>query len=153
MTAHVLSPTFVRQKFCLDCGPITAAHTADNIRSQFEKVVAAWPGVKNKIFCVVRDGASSVKKVSVLLNELFSFNRSYLFQAFEDGEYTSVWCSAHLLNLCVKDAIDTQQHLANAISDVRSVAKLFNKSPSAKLALEKAQTNDGKQPLMIVCVS
>ncbi len=110
MTAHVLSSTFVRQKFCIDCGPITAAHTADNIRNQFEKVIVTWPGMKRKLYCVVRDGASSVKKVCVFLNKLlhtiddFHFRHSKMASTRRCG-------AVHIYSICASKTRSTHSSI------------------------------------------
>lgn len=50
-----------------------------------------------------------------------------------------VYCSAHLLNLCVHDAIDKNTHLVESISKCRSVVGSFNHSGPLSLKLVQKQ--------------
>lgn len=153
VTAHGISSMFERQKLCLDCAPITKSHTAEHIRVQFESAVSQWPGLRERIYCVMRDGASAVKKVRNLMLLLVSENTVRLLQAFRDGAYVSCWCAAHMLHLCVYDAINVQPSVSAAIGHVRRLAKYMSKSATAKSSLERVMKRNNKQPLVTISVS
>jgi len=82
ITAHCFTKDFKRHKLNLDISPIAVAHSGSNIRAHFENILSKWPGAKQKMYAIVRDGASSNKVVWCLLTKLLKAVHN--LQAFGD---------------------------------------------------------------------
>jgi hypothetical protein len=150
ITAHFLTTDCKRRKVNLDISPINVAPTGENIRIHFERILAEWPGVKEKLYAIVRDGASCNKVVGCKLSNA---NGIHMLQAFEDAGYLSPRCAAHLFALVVYDCIDSQAIVKNAIDIIRRTVRIFRKSnvPRVQLELVQRQANVN-QPLVLMNV-
>jgi hypothetical protein len=104
-------------------------HTADYIAESWEKVCNEWGIKKEKISCVVTDGAANMTKV---VDICF-------------GKRKHIICFAHILNLVVTKAIEEVEELSAMLKKVKETVRWFKQSVVASDALRKAQKKRTKK--------
>ncbi|XP_040190707.1 zinc finger BED domain-containing protein 4-like [Rana temporaria] len=129
------SATLAKQghrSFLLHAEVMDEQHTSHNILQSLKRMVAQWlgeqAGTHAEMGFVVTDGGANMLK------------------AVRDGKYVSVRCSAHLLNLVVKDALsedNTSGKLATLLDSCRKIAAHFHRSVKDSNILRKEQKKQG----------
>lgn len=92
-------------------------HTADNLSSLLRNKIAEW-GIESKIVCIVSDNAANI------------------LAAVRQGEWKSIGCFAHSINLLVQKAL---QELEDFLTKVKSIVTFFKRSSSALARLKQTQ--------------
>lgn len=131
----VCSATLAKQRqrsFLLHAEVMDEQHTSHNILQSLKRMVAQWlgeqAGTQAEMGFVVTDGGANMLK------------------AVRDGKYVGVRCSAHLLNLIVKDALseeNTSGKLATLLDSCRKIAAHFHCSVKDSHILRKEQKKAG----------
>lgn len=125
LTCHWLTNSFVRHSVVLHCAAFDEHHTANNLLSAFEVMLQKWNIPREKCHVVLRDNAFNIAK------------------CFRDGNYASVGCFAHTLQLCVRDGLLNQKCVTDITGVVRRLVGHFKHSSSATTRLHELQKELG----------
>ncbi|XP_077321711.1 zinc finger BED domain-containing protein 4-like isoform X2 [Lithobates pipiens] len=118
--------------FLLHAEVMDEQHTSENVLQALKKMAAQWlgeqAGTKAEIGFLVTDGGANMIK------------------AVRDGRYVGVRCSAHILHLVVKDALDEKRRngrLATLLDSCRKIAGHFHRSVRDGHLLREEQRKAG----------
>lgn len=120
VTCHYIDDDYKLQSNLLDCFVMTEQHTADNLAQELSSVAHEW-GIDEKIAACVTDNASNIVKA---VNEVLRWNH--------------VRCFAHLLNLIVRNAIQSPA-LQDIIQKVKNITEYVRRSTVASAKLREVQ--------------
>lgn len=105
---------------------LSERHFADYLQAELSTVIEDWE-IKDRVFAIVHDNASNIKKVATAI----------------DNNFVDISCAAHLLQICVNNAMGTNKTGNNPISKtINSASRLiahFNHSTLANNELKKRQ--------------
>jgi len=118
LTCHWWTNSFVCHSVVLHCAAFNEHHTAKNLLTVFELMLQKWN-------IVIRDNAFNIVK------------------CFRDGNYASVGCFAHTLQLCVRDGLLNQKCATDITGAVRQLVGHFKHSSSAIARLHELQKELG----------
>ncbi|XP_050561015.1 E3 SUMO-protein ligase ZBED1-like [Spodoptera frugiperda] len=117
VTAHYIDNNTKLKSILLGCINYNERHTSANLTAFIRQIIQDWQ-ITNKICCIVSDNAANI------------------LSAVRLGEWRSVGCFAHLLNLVVQDSLKT---VAGVVNKVKAVVDFFKRSAQAQAKLETAQ--------------
>lgn len=136
VTAHYLDERTQLKSFLLDCVQYSASHTADNIAQFLSNVFRNWK-IHHKIAAIVTDNASNV------------------LAAVKAGNWRSIGCFAHKVNLLIQDSLGAKNStpipntIGETIAKVKNIVQFFKKSGPAKTKLSEMQKNMGYPELKL----
>ena len=116
VTCHYIDGDCTLRSSLLDVSHFPQTHTASNLADSIAELMVQW-GIKNKICCIVTDGAANMLKCGRVL------------------ELRHAICIAHTLNLIVKKCFDLTPALSAIRSKVRRIVGYFRSSTSAKVSV------------------
>lgn len=90
LTAQWLDDEFELHQVLLHCEECPGSHTPDNLRAKFEKMLAEWKIDKKRVHVVLCDNARNMTKALI------------------DGNFPSLLCMAHTLQLAVSEGLQSQ---------------------------------------------
>lgn len=98
-------------------------HTGENIAAKIEKMLSFGGGGVNqwKVLCIIRDSGSNMKKSMSLLH------------------VKDINCTAHQIQLTVKDGINAQETIVDLIKKCKKIATHFHHSNTAQDELRALQ--------------
>ncbi|CAG9821993.1 unnamed protein product [Phaedon cochleariae] len=117
VTAHFIDADTKLCSALLTCIAYNERHTSQNLCKFLKDVMVEW-NISHKVAAVVSDNAANI------------------INAVRIGEWRSVGCFAHLLNLVVQDAI---KDISDVLSQVKSVVEYFNRSTQGLKKLTATQ--------------
>ncbi|XP_036319852.1 zinc finger BED domain-containing protein 4-like [Rhagoletis pomonella] len=117
VTAHFIDKNTTLCSALLCCKELDCSHTGENLCGFLKEVTANW-GISNKVAAIVTDNAA---------NSL---------SAVRLGEWRSIGCFAHLLNLIVQKAIT---EITAVVDKVKNIVVYFNRSSQALKQLKDFQ--------------
>lgn len=115
------------QNILLGCIECNEKHTSANLVSFLRQIIQDWQ-ITHKITCVVSDNAANI------------------LAAVRLGEWRSVGCFAHSLNLVVQDGLKA---ISDIIVKVKSIVEFFKRSSTAQVKLESTQKQMDMPPLKL----
>jgi hypothetical protein len=125
LTAHYIDNDWKMQKQIINFFPLPSPHTGKAIGKAIEQKLLEW-GI-DKVCTLTVDNASSNDKAAQYLVEKLQPKNSLIL----NGEFFHLRCSAHILNLIVKDGID---EVRSSIARIRACV-LYIRSSSARMQL------------------
>ena len=117
-TAHWLTKSFERN---LHAQPVNESHTGENLCHRFEEMLKKWNINNSSIHLMLRDNAANMVK------------------AMKDGNYQSMGCFAHALQLIVHDGVLLQRVVMDTVAACRRIVGHFKRSPLAYTHLKVIQ--------------
>ncbi|CAN1140851.1 Putative AC transposase [Linum perenne] len=111
VTTHYIDTNWHLRSHMLRFIYVPAPHTADNLANELVKCMLKW-NVDAKLSSVTLDNCSTNDKMMEIIKS--RLNASYLL---EDGALLHICCTAHILNLSVKDGLDVLKSGIEKISD------------------------------------
>lgn len=136
VTAHFINPQGYLTSTYLNCEPFESRHTGQEIANQLAKILDEWSIPKEKIVCLVTDGAANMSLAS---NILFGKGKHFV-------------CFAHRLNLVAKEALSKVFTVESVILKVKSISQFSHQSNLFADSLREAQSQDEKQLKLIQSV-
>ncbi|WKX95884.1 hypothetical protein Q1695_012385 [Nippostrongylus brasiliensis] len=132
ISGHIVSPDFgKRENFILDCVSLgQESHTADLIADKIRESLGRVNLKDNDVFTVVADGASTMKKASSNL------------------EIDYIQCTAHIINLAVRSALQCPQ-VAPIIQKYKGIISKLNRSETLKGSLSRCLKAEGLTPMTL----
>ncbi|XP_076811671.1 E3 SUMO-protein ligase ZBED1-like [Clavelina lepadiformis] len=125
VTAHCLvTKTGQLQTFVIATKQVMDSHTGINIADWIESTLEEYSLSPGQIFAVVSDNGSNMVRACEILNERHN--------------WTHVRCSAHSLQLCIKDACSLPA-IKSALAAARHLVQYFKQSHKAAEALRLLQ--------------
>ncbi|XP_052131426.1 E3 SUMO-protein ligase ZBED1-like [Frankliniella occidentalis] len=135
LTAHAITKAWRLCRYTLCTEGLEESHSGDNLAMALLDMCHAWD-LEGRTTSVTRDNASNiVNAVDNLLDFGVEFNVS---------------CAAHTLQLCVDDALKTNQVFKAACKKAKRVVAHFHHSTKATTALERAQSTAGVKEVKLV---
>lgn len=116
-TIHYMDSEYTLQARVLDTKQMLEAHTADNLKTEMDKVIDDW-GVE--VSAIVTDNAANI------------------VNACAKAGYPHIGCFAHTLNLCVGKGIAVQE-ASRLIGKCRQIVGFFKKSEKKTTQLKSAE--------------
>lgn len=136
VTVHFIDENTKLQCYLLECINYTQSHTASNLAQFLSDVFYKWK-IHDKVSAIVTDNAANV------------------LAAVKAGNWRSIGCFAHKINLVLQDAIGTNQSQAepNSFSQivvkVKAIVQFYKQSHKAKAKLNEMQRNMGQPELKL----
>ena len=129
VTAHHLSTSdkTTMQNYVLDTRQVMEGHTGNNVVQWIEEILSEYSVPPEKIVGLVTDNGSNMVVAGSSLGIKYGWNH--------------IRCSAHTLQLCIKDALGSSAAIMNAIGAARHLVSYFRQSSKAMAALCTAQQN------------
>lgn len=121
VTAHFIDKNTEIQSVLLGCINFDERHTSANLLAFLKQIIQDWQ-LSNKVTCIVSDNA---------------FN---IVAAIRQGEWRTVSCFAHSLNLVVQDGIKS---ISDIVNKIKRIVEFFKKSSTAQSKLEDMQKQMG----------
>jgi hypothetical protein len=121
LTSHWIDGEFKQCLAVLFCEKFDGSHSSDNIRAAFDNMVTNWETLPNAYHIIVHDNASNVKK------------------AFKQPDIGQLFCTAHTIQLCIKDAIENNILVEPILAVIRGIVGHFKSSSSANGRLKELQ--------------
>jgi len=135
VTAHCLDANMEVQTFVLATKQVVNSHTGENVAEWIESVIADYSISPDQIFAVVTDNGTNMVRACDMLH-----NRHH---------WKHIRCSAHTLQLCIKDAC-ALSFVKSAIGAARHLVLYFKQSHKAAEALRSLQQHgDDKLELIL----
>lgn len=122
VTVHYVNKKMKMISRVLNTTYMPESHTAEHICKFLKEVAANWK-ISEKIVCVVTDNAAN------------------MIAAVRATGWKNETCFAHSLNLAVKDALEFNNELEQALTQCRNVVTFFKKSPKSYTYLKKLATS------------
>ena len=101
LTCHGITVNFERKSVILKCETFNDRHTGDIIAEKYESMLIEWGISKNQVHCIIRDEGSNMKRAMAI------------------SEFSDIDCTAHKIQLCVKNGLKSHQ----SIIDIRQKLK------------------------------
>lgn len=120
-TAHWLTKSFERKSAVLHAQPVNESHTGENLCHRFEEMLKKWNINNSSIHLMIRDNAANMVK------------------AMKDGNYQSIGCFTHTLQLIVHDGVLSQRVVIDTVATCRRIVGHFKRSPLAYTHLKEIQ--------------
>ncbi|XP_036340468.1 zinc finger BED domain-containing protein 1-like [Rhagoletis pomonella] len=117
VTAHFIDKNTTLCSALLCCRELDCSHTGENLYGFLKEVTANW-GISNKVAAIVTDNAANA------------------LSGVRLGEWRSIGCFAHLLNLIVQKAITG---IPAVVDKVKNIVVYFNRSSQALKKLKDFQ--------------
>ncbi|KAI7965271.1 hypothetical protein MJO29_003369 [Puccinia striiformis f. sp. tritici] len=133
VTAHYIDEDFLLNKSIISFRPLLSPHTGQVIADRLSQVLNEW-GALNKLAFITLDNASS-NNVAVARLQRFISDRSLVSGQPATSPYFHVRCSAHVINLVVKDGL---KQVSGPIERLRESVKYIRGSPSRMEGFERA---------------
>ncbi|KAH9643336.1 hypothetical protein HF086_008823 [Spodoptera exigua] len=108
LTCHGINENFERKSIILKCETFEDRHTGDIIAEKYECMLTEWGIARDQVHCIIRDEGSNMKRAMAI------------------SQFRDIDCTAHKLQLCVKNGLkshQTQKEL-NAIQERLNQPKL-----------------------------
>ena len=129
LTGHCITDTFERLNLVLTAETLSERHTGQYLSEKFDEMINDWDLIHSDIHVVMRDAGANIKKATFL------------------SGVQNLDCTAHKIQLIVKDAIGEQKIVVDVITKVRSFATHFNHSQMVTDELKKKQEILGQPTL------
>lgn len=143
ITVHYIDPLWQLKKLIIGFKHITD-HKGQTIANVLLECLSEW-GIIN-VFCITVDNATANSSALRKFQSSFVLGSDHAFVL--DGEFLHLRCSAHIINLIVKDVMAEIDHnvvaIRNAVSYVRSHA---NRLSSFELKVDSGKITRGSLPL------
>ena len=147
VTAHHLSSTSdntTLHNYVLATKQVMEGHTGNNLVQWVEGILAEYRVPPEKVVELVTDNGSNMVLAGDTLKTKYGWKH--------------IRCSAHTLQLCIKDALGSSAAIMNAISAARYLVSFFRQSSKAMAALcavqqNQAQTTSDKTTNLLLDVS
>lgn len=133
LTAHAITKAWKMTQYTLCTEGMEGSHTADNLATSLVEMCNAWD-LEGRTTSITRDNASNIVN-AVGLIDFVEFNVS---------------CAAHLLQLCVNDALNKNSVFMAACKKAKKVVAHFHHSTKATEALQAAQKTAGLKECKLV---
>ena len=142
-TVHFLDSSWKMKSYVLATRPLDERHTADNVSNHARAVIHEF-GLDSNVTALVHDEASNMVAASRSLRQ--------------DGTCAeSLVCSAHMLQTCLRHAIDDSPQVQKMLGQARKLVTYFHHSSVATNRLVKRQESyiaagnapSGSQPLKV----
>ncbi|XP_045449661.1 E3 SUMO-protein ligase ZBED1-like [Melitaea cinxia] len=114
VTAHYIDHNTEMQSILLGCLNYNDRHTSENLVAFLRQMMQDWQ-ITHKVRCVVIDNAANIQA------------------AIRLGDWRSVGCFRHGLNLCVQNALKS---IADVLEKVKAIVEHFKRSYTAQSKLE-----------------
>lgn len=98
----------------MKCETFEDRHTGDIIAEKYEGMLAEWGIERYQVHCIIRDEGSNMK-------------RAMAISQFQDLD-----CTAHKLQLCVKNGLKSHQSIIDMTQKLKKVATHFSHSTIAQ---------------------
>ncbi|XP_065197184.1 zinc finger BED domain-containing protein 4-like [Sycon ciliatum] len=131
-TAHFLDDNWDLQSVVLATRPLDDRHTAVNIAAQLKEIVEEF-GISEKVVAIVHDEARNMVAASTLL------------QADSDSDVQGVVCAAHMLQTCLRHALDSSKPVQKLLAEGRRLVGHFHHSSHATAQLNAQQVSHAKE--------
>ena len=136
LTYHFLTSQwkFVDCLLATKCFP--EHHTGESTSAIIKEVLTSYEIPDSGVSSIVHDQGSNMRRASDIL--------------FNEKGWISVWCSTHMLQLCISDGFKSTTSIDRALGAARKLVGHFHRSTLATAELYKQQVemNMGKQKLM-----
>lgn len=136
VTSHWIDANWVLQKRILSFKPVTD-HKGDKIAEHLISCLAEW-GVLKKVFTVTVDNAKGNDKALNLFTDCLRLKGEAAL--VKNGAYLHMRCSAHILNLIVRDGL---AHVRQSIIAIRNAVK-YVRSSGPRLKSFELRVETGK---------
>jgi hypothetical protein len=126
ITAHYVSPEAKLMKRIIFFKVLNGSHTGFAIAEQLLSTIAEWKAMDKVAFMTVDNASSNdvaMRRVQSVLNSQPGSGPDM------DGQYFHVRCSAHVINLVVKDGLQTT---CTAIDKLRESTRYIKLTPARK---------------------
>ncbi|KAI7946014.1 hypothetical protein MJO29_012402 [Puccinia striiformis f. sp. tritici] len=133
VTAHYINENFSLNKSIVSFRPLLSPHTGQVIADRLSQVLIEW-GALNKLAFITLDNASS-NNLAVSRLQRFINDRSLVPGEPATSPYFHVRCSAHVINLLVKDGF---KQISGPIERLRDSVKYIHGLSSRMEAFERA---------------
>lgn len=120
LTAHFIDEDWKLHKMIINF-VVIASHKGKDIGRVIDKCIYEW-GIEKKVSTITVDNASSNDVAINYLKEKFSRERLLIL----DGESLHMRCTAHILNLIVKDGL---AEIRDSITRIRNMVRYMRSSP------------------------
>ena len=127
VTAHYLSPTWNMCSFMLATQAFPEHHTGEAIAKELKCIVSSY-SAGEKVFAVVHEQAANMELCYRILSEQEGWER--------------IFCSAHCLQLCLKEGLSIAT-IDSLCGSARKLVGYFHHSVVAPQALKKWQKQMG----------
>ncbi|KAL3088919.1 hypothetical protein niasHT_028695 [Heterodera trifolii] len=127
LTAHGITHDWKRVDFVLSVGQIKGEKTGERIAERIRQILVDWKIPQEKCAVFVRDGGSNMRK---------AFSAIYNPETFIDSD-----CSAHLLNLCVKEGLK-EERISALLTKCKKIVAHFKHSNTAMGQLREVQLEE-----------
>ncbi|XP_072762595.1 zinc finger BED domain-containing protein 4-like [Anoplolepis gracilipes] len=115
LTCHGITRYYERKLIILKAEIFNdGRHTGENIAAKIEKMLSFWGIPMEKVLCIIRDSGSNMKKSMSLLH------------------VKDIDCTAHQIQLIVKDGINAQEMIVDLIKKRKKIAMHFHHSNTAQ---------------------
>ena len=138
ITAHFIDNNTILKNYLLDCVQYSDTHTATNLTSFLKSVFQEW-NIENEIVAIVSDNAANI------------------LAAVRSGNWPSIGCFAHKINLVLQDALGTKSSerpipntIGETISKVKNIVQYLKKSAQAKAKYFEIAKNMGIPRLKLI---
>ncbi|XP_065177356.1 uncharacterized protein LOC135808138 [Sycon ciliatum] len=131
-TAHFLDDNWDLQSVVLGTRPLDDRHTAVNIAAQLKEIVEEF-GISERVVAIVHDEARNMVAASTLL------------QADSDSDVQGVVCAAHMLQTCLRHALDSSKPVQKLLAEGRRLVGHFHHSSHATAQLNAQQVSHAKE--------
>ncbi|XP_036324938.1 zinc finger BED domain-containing protein 1-like [Rhagoletis pomonella] len=127
VTAHLIDKNTNLCSILICCKQFSERHTSENLCNFLKEVMTEWQ-ISHKIAAVVSDNAPNIINVVRL------------------GEWKSIGCFAHLLNLIVQHGV---AEISDVLHKVKAIVEFFNRSPRGLQKLMDVQRQLNLSPLKL----
>ncbi|CAK5047267.1 unnamed protein product [Meloidogyne enterolobii] len=129
LTAHWITSHWHLNSYSLSICHFPGTHSGSAIANLIRKILNDWSIEPNKVFAAITDGASNMKSAFNTVGDdllpLLPFNHCN--------------CAAHLLNLCIKEALKCDNDLNEILKQCRSIVGRYKHSNKAFESLKNLQ--------------
>lgn len=116
VTAYYIKTNTEMKPILLGCINYNGRHTSENLVAFLRQMMQDWQ-ITNKITCVVSDNTANIQA------------------AIRSGEWRSVGCFAHTINLIIQGALKLEK-IASVMGKFKAIVELFKRSSTAQTKLE-----------------
>ncbi|XP_036346191.1 zinc finger BED domain-containing protein 1-like [Rhagoletis pomonella] len=127
VTAHLIDKNTNLCSILICCKQFSERHTSENLCNFLKEVMTEWQ-ISHKIAAVVSDNAPNI------------------INAVRLGEWKSIGCFAHLLNLIVQHGV---AEISDVLHKVKAIVEFFNRSPRGLQKLMDVQRQLNLSPLKL----
>ena len=123
LTSHWIDDNLTRKTAVLHCELFEGSHTGARLAQSLTDMLKSWNVEVTKFHVIVHDNAANIMK------------------AMRDADLLHVSCFAHSLQLCLHDAVLSQQSVADIVTESRKLVGHLKHSSSATTHLHAIQTD------------